>query len=294
MIPATAAALATTGLQIEIGPFQVRVRSEWPSVADHLNRLYSGFRFNPGGSGHFDLAIVKGKGARKWIRPQASLVVNGSRPFHPLPAKLAGPIMEWGLNWSIGTKANHLLVVHAAVVERANRALLLPANPGSGKSTLCAALAFSGWRLFSDEFALIDPTSRSVLPVPRPIALKNASIEVISGRHPEVVYGPEGIDIDGARFVHARAPEASIVRSQEQAAAGWIVFPRYRAGSTTTFEQIPKSHALMELAGQSFNYNFLPNGYTTLVDLVRNAECYSLEYSDLDDVLDKLIKLTAT
>jgi len=196
------------------------------------------------------------------------------------------------MNWCIGTKAHHLLVVHAAVVERANRTLLLPARPGSGKSTLCAALAYSGWRLFSDEFALIDPVSRLLLPAPRPLALKNGSIELIAKRHPEVVYGPEAIDIDGSRFVHARAPETSIARARERAAPGWIIFPRYKAHSPTTLERFPKTHALIELVGHSFNYNFLPNGYTTLVEIVRNTECYTLEYSDLDDVLDKLIHLT--
>jgi hypothetical protein len=57
-------------------------------------------------------------------------------------------------------------------------------------------------------------------------------------------------------------------------------------------ERIPKAQALMELAGQSFNYNFLPNGYTALADLVRRADCFSVEYSALDDVLERLTLLT--
>jgi HprK-related kinase A len=271
----------------------VRVRSELPPVSEHLNKLYRGFRIQPGDDCHFDIAIVAGKGVRRWIRRQASLVVNGVRPFHPLPAKLAGPVMEWGLNWCIGTKAHHFVVVHSAVVERNGRALLLPAHPGAGKSTLCAALVYSGWRLFSDEFGLIDPASGMLSPAPRPISLKNASIEVISKRHPDVVYGPEGIDIDGARFVHARATTQSIERSHECAFPGWIIFPRYKPDASTTMERIPKAHALMELAGQSFNYNYLTNGFASLVEVVRRSECFSLEYSSLDDLLPKLTELTS-
>jgi HprK-related kinase A len=273
----------------------VRVRSELPTVSEHLDRLYPGFPIGPGTSGgHFDVAIVQGRGARRWIRRQASLVVNGVRPFHPLPGNLAGPVMEWGLNWCIGTRAHHFLVLHSAVLERGGRALLLPARPGSGKSTLCAALAYSGWRLFSDEFALIDPESGELLPAPRPISLKNESIELIARRYPDVVYGAEGVDIDGARFVHARAPRASIERSQESSLPGWVVFPQYKAGAVTTLERVPKAHALMELAGHSFNYNYVPAGYGALVELIRRTECWTLQYSDLDDVIDKMIRLTAT
>jgi HprK-related kinase A len=202
--------------------------------------------------------------------------------------------MEWGLNWCIGTKSHHLVVAHAAVVERNGRTLILPAHSGSGKSTLCAALTYSGWRLFSDEFALIDPRSGMLSPAPRPISLKGAAIELIAGRHPDVVYGPEELDVEGDRFVHARPPADSVRRAQEQASAGWIVFPKYAAGSPTMLEPMPKAHALMELTGQSFNYNYLANGYLCLAELVRRTDCYTLEYSSLDDVLDRLTVLTST
>jgi HprK-related kinase A len=285
--------LTTTGLQVEIGPFLARIRSELPGVRDHLTRFYPDFPMRPSQGGHFDVAIVGGQGIRRFVRRQASLVVNGSRPFLPLPVNLAGPVLEWGLNWCIGTKSHHLVVAHAAVVERGGKTLILPARSGSGKSTLGAALVYSGWRLFSDEFALIDPVSGLLSPAPRPIALKGAAIEVIRKRHPEVVYGPEGQDTDGARFVHARPPSESVRRARERASPGWIVFPRYVAGSVTKLEPMTKARALMEVAGQSFNFNYLVNGFNCLTELVRRTDSFSLEYSSLDDVLDKLTRLTA-
>ena len=57
--------------------------------------------------------------------------------------------------------------------------MLLPAAPGSGKTTLCAGLSLRGWRLLSDEFGLIRPGTTDLVPVPRPMALKNESIDVI-------------------------------------------------------------------------------------------------------------------
>ena len=83
-------------------------------------------------------------------------------------------MLEAGLNWCIGNLAHQYLVIHSATLERGGRALLMPAPPGSGKSTLCAALITRGWRLLSDEFALVDPATGLLVPVPRPVALKGA------------------------------------------------------------------------------------------------------------------------
>jgi HprK-related kinase A len=152
---------------------------------------------------------------------------------------------------------------------------------------------YSGWRLFSDEFALLQPDSGIVNPAPRPVSLKNASIEVIGLRHPEAVFSPEQLDIDQARFVHARPPADAIQRAHEQGQPGWIVLPRYVPGAATTLEPLPKAQALMAVADQSFNYNFLGvKGYTCLTNLVRRSGCYRLEYSDLDDALGRLAGLT--
>ena len=70
------------------------------------------------------------------------------------------------------------LIIHAAVVERNGFALLLPAPPGSGKSTLCAGLIHHGWRLLSDELALIDPETATLQAIPRPVSLKLSLIHI--------------------------------------------------------------------------------------------------------------------
>jgi HprK-related kinase A len=288
------ALLGSSGLQLEIGPFLARIRSEWPAVADHISELYADFPRRNVPEGHFDVAVVRGRRLHRWIRPQADLVINSVRPYLPLPAVLAGPAMEWALNWCVGKKAHQWLTLHAAVVERGGRAMMLPAPPGSGKSTLCAALAYSGWRLFSDEFAIVSPVTGRLLPAPRPISLKEASIEIIKSRHSDLCHGPEGIDVEGARFIHARPPTDSVRRAHEDAPLGFVVFPRYAPGKRTTFEPVAKAQALVELAGQSFNFGYHgASAFDCLTRMVSKAKCLRLEYSDLDDVIGQLERLIA-
>jgi len=51
-----------------------------------------------------------------------------------------------------------------------------------------------GWRLLSDELALVCPTAGRIQPLPRPIALKGASIQVIRDFAPHALIGPEHVN----------------------------------------------------------------------------------------------------
>lgn len=292
MQPAALSRLETAGVQVAIGPYLVHVRSELPLVRQYLETLYADFPIRDAAAGHFDIRVAGTGGVRRWVRPQANLLVNGERPFLPLPATLAGALFEWTLNWCVSRDAHRFVAMHAAVVERGGRALIISGESGAGKSTLCAALVLDGWRLLSDEFALLDPDTGMLAPLPRPVSLKNASIDIIRTRGSQMVFGPEGVDIENARFVHMKPPAASVERALESAAPVVAIFPKWRAQASTALRPVPKSQVLLRLADQSFNYDYLGiRGFDAIVNLARRVEGYELEYSDLDDVLPRLAGL---
>jgi HprK-related kinase A len=269
------------------------VRSDLDQVRQHFGRLYSDFPIQKRAGGHFDLIIAGGRGVRRFVRPKATIAANGAKPFLSLPAAISGAAFEWALNWCIARHAHQRVAVHGAVVERDGRALILSGPSGSGKSTLCAALALQGWRLFSDEFALMDPNTHDLLPLPRPVSLREAAVDIIAKRGLSLVFGPEGRDVEGARFAHLKPPPDSVRRASEPAPPRVIVLPRYMAGATTSLEPLSKARALIHLTDQSFNYNYLgPRGYECAVEVVRQCDCYALDYGDLDDALAVLSKVT--
>lgn len=65
-----------------------------------------------------------------------------------------------------------LYFVHAAVVAFRDRAIVLVAPSGFGKSTTTWALLHHGFEYLSDEIAPIDPRTFRVLPFPRALCLK--------------------------------------------------------------------------------------------------------------------------
>lgn len=287
--------LAGSGVRLRIGPFSIHLQTRLPRVTESLRLFYPEFSVDEANSvADFHARLSRASGLRRWLRPQVFFYVDGNNLFEPFPLALASPLFEWGLNWCISSRAHQFLILHSAVVERDGRAILLPAHPGSGKSTLCAALVHHGYRLLSDEHVLLQPDEGLVVPVPRPIALKNESIALIRQRAPELTFGPSYNDARKGIVTHVRPPTDSIARANEPARPGAVIFPRYRAGSATRLEPAAKAEALMELVDNSVNFNLWgAQGFDALANLVDNTACYAFEYSDLDEAMDTLAGLEA-
>ena len=274
-------------LALRFGPFAAHVETPFNAVIDGLHRLYPDELFIAENEFcDFRVALAPGKFARRWIRPQAHFLLDGESPFKPLPADQALPMLEWGLNYAIAAQAHQYLVVHAAAIERGGRVAILPGAPGAGKSTLTAALVQRGWRLLSDELALIRPSDRHVVPLARPINLKNNSIALMRAYAPDAVFSAEIHDTAKGTVALMRAPADSIARSQEAAPIGWIIFPRWQKDAETRLAPWSKAAGLMEIAHNAMNYSLHgAAGFKLLGDIFAASGCYRFTYSRLDDAV---------
>jgi len=224
----------------------------------------------------------------------AQLYIDGESPFQILPVRMHLPLVEWGLNWTIAHRLHAWLVLHAGVVARGDRAVLMPAFSGVGKSTLTAALMCSGYRLLSDEFCAIDPEDGSVMPVLRPVCLKNDSIDVIVRRWPERPIGPRTEGTHKGTVAHLAPTPASVAGRRRNARPEFVVFPRYEAGATATLEPIAASAAFVKLSGNAFNYSLLGEaGFVALTNLLAQCRIYELRYSNFDEAFEHIDSLFA-
>ena len=279
--------LKTNGLVLRIGPFSFRLISSIPAIARELATLYAEYPvLDDSDFVDYTVTIAQGSGVRRLARRQAIFMFDGGQPFIPLPEDHAFPLLEWSMNWCISMHSHHYLLLHSAVIEREGCAVIMPAPPGSGKSTLCAGLVNRGWRLLSDELALISLTDASITPLGRPISLKNQSIDIIRDFVPGAVFSNVVHDTSKGSVSLMKVPTETLQRITERARPRWVIFPKYVAGSVPKLSARSKANSMLELGRNSFNYMVLGlKGFEVLSQVIDISDCYDFEYSQLDDAV---------
>lgn len=281
------ARLRSSGIAIRSGPFCFRAISSIPDIESGLRLLYADYPVCDDDSFvDFTVVLERAGGLRRWIRPQVRFQQDGFHPFEPLPLAQAYPLLEWALNWCVAAHAHFYLLLHAAVIERHGRAVIMPAPPGSGKSTLCAALTRRGWRLLSDELALISLVDGLVFPLGRPVSLKNRSIDVMREFAPDAVLSAPTHDTAKGTVAHMKVLAEHVALMDVPARPAWIVFPRYVADAPAQMHRRSPADSMLELGRNSFNYPLLAlKGFEVLANVVDGCECFDFSYGHLDDAI---------
>jgi len=286
-------ALEDSGLALDFGFARARVRSDAPGLADVLQFIYGAYPYEEP-RGFFDVtaAVRRVSGLRRNIRSQVVFFLDGETPFEPFAASNHLPLMEWGLNWCFAARSNQHLLLHAGVVEHNGRAVLLPALPESGKSTLTAALNATGYRLLSDEFGAIRLTDGAVLPLVRAVALKNASIQVIRRFAPNARIGPVFPKTRKGDVAHMVPSDGDVASRHVPADPAYIVFPKFDPGAEARLEALAPARAFVKLSSNSFNYPILgPDAFDAVGTLARRCPSFRLTFGDLHGAVDAIGQL---
>lgn len=281
-------ALKTEGIFLHVPPFVVSLKSDCSALVRDLYVAYADFEISRCVDfADFYINIELERGFRYFIKRLARFFFDGRPSFVPLPADQAFTMFEWGLNWCIAAHAHQYLIIHAAVIERRGKGVILPAPPGSGKSTLCAALVNSGWRLLSDELALLDMRSGLIFGMARPVNLKNKSIEVVSNAFPRAVLTQPVPDTAKGTIALMKPPSESVTAVSLPVRATHVVLPSFVESSDPVYESNSRAKTFMLLAEQSFNYDIHGvRGFHALKRLIEQCDCRNFQYSRLGDAID--------
>ena len=142
------------------------------------------------------------------------------------------------------------LNIHAGVLRSPAGCVLLPAPPGSGKSTLTAALVHTGFDYFSDEVALLSGNGLHVAPFPQAICLKESGIPAVAAFCPEAARLPLHLRADGKHVAYLPPPPERLPKSDATGTVRALIFSRYAAGAETRCTTLPKTTALARLLDQ--------------------------------------------
>lgn len=287
--------LANSGISLRIGPFVGHLIIRLHRLIPIFCELYRHYPLLPAPQLHsFHVCMEPVRHLRRIHQPLVRFSIDGRAAHEDMPRSHALAVLEWGINLAVAFRSHNFLMLHSAVLEKNGVCLIMPAAPGDGKTTLCAALSMSGWRLFSDEFGLVVPGTAEFVPAPRPMALKNQSIEVIKGFAPDAFIGPS---IEGTRkgtVAHMRPSKDSICRAGDRSTAGLVVFPKWKKNAALNVSSLSKADAFMQLASNAFNYELLgEDGFNAVASIIDGSRCFRLEYSDLEKAITTINDLAA-
>ncbi|MBF0421610.1 MAG: HprK-related kinase A [Magnetococcales bacterium] len=290
--------LRSAGLRWLVGPFTIHLRSRVPEFPRYLRTFYADNQvLTPPWEdiADFHVTLHPSLGWRRYWRPKVHFRLDGNSFFAPFPLSHAPPMFEWGLNMAIASRCNQYLLLHAAVLEKDGFALVMPGSPGSGKSTLSAALMLRGFRLLSDEFGLYSPGKNRFAANPRPVGLKNESIDVIRMFAPKATLSEEYTQTKKGTVSFLRIPATNVLESHRQAEPRWIVFPMFQRDDPTYLEKLPRADGFLRLAANAFNYETLgQTGFDGVTDIIRRSQVLQLRFGSLEEAVGKLEALTST
>jgi hypothetical protein len=133
-------------------------------------------------------SLIVGGEDRPGVRYYNLLYGDATRMVRSLDLRDMFIGLEHDLEMYVAEQARGRVFVHAGVVEWKGKAIVLPGDTRSGKTTLVAALVRAGARYYSDEYAVIDGHGK-VHPYARPLSirtetgdLRKVSIEQLGGR----------------------------------------------------------------------------------------------------------------
>jgi hypothetical protein len=217
--------------------------------------------------------------------PLWRLCFNGADRGGSLPAEMLLPALYGALRITAYQSFPYLLAMHAAVVGDGRRTIVLPGLSGSGKSTLAATLLARGYRLFSDEVALLSQYG-SLVPIPLGLGLKEGSWPLLEGDYPALAATPVYSRRDGLLVRFLELGSISFAEGEAGRQSMHLCFPRFQPDAPAGLERLSPVNALRRLAETGYQVPGLSvERADRIVDWICGLSCFSFTYSSTDEAL---------
>jgi hypothetical protein len=224
--------------------------------------------------------------------------INGRIRYRYVPIAELAPFLEWIIN-SLVVRASwgqeRYCLLHAAVVVKGRKGVLICGKSGAGKSSLSLALMYRhGYQYLTDEIACWDTETEKFVAYPKAIMLKERGFLRFQETYPQL----HTQMWDSKRFSQkvcffnpsTKAPS----RVRKTAKINMVVFPRYRERESLRVSSLPKAQALLCLQKERFDsIGFSQGDFDKLTGLLNGTSVSRVLYHNVfeaADMIDALAK----
>ena len=155
---------------------------------------------------------------------------NGRSPMFP-DLELVIPMLDGELRRYVASSSPDRVFVHAGAVAYRGRAIVIPGQAFSGKTTLVAALARAGAVYYSDEYAVLDERG-FVHPYARPLSIRQPDPQPNARQTVESMGGTAGEEPVPVGLIAATrySPAASFIPERRSSAEGMLTLLAHATG----------------------------------------------------------------
>jgi len=182
-----------------------------------------------------------------------------------------------------------LMTVHAAALTNGRKTILLPAESGSGKTTMAAMLQNYGYQLISDDFVPIDRHLFRAWPFPIAMSVKQGAMDILSGIYPDLDTEPIKLT-SSKKNVRYLKPNYNPEFSELAFPIKEVISIKYDPQVEFEFKKADPISSIKLLLDQSW---ILPNAENAkkFLDRVADWSFYQLTYSNNEKALQAISKL---
>jgi len=173
-----------------------------------------------------------------------------------------------------------LTVFHSAVVQKADRAIILSGYSGKGKSTLTAYLTSVGFDLVSDDLGILEAENAGITYTPFAMSLKKDAWDLLSGHIPGVAaLKPNKIYEEMLKF-YMPSSRNSRLDPPPPLTSAILLFISYEASVPGKVEPLSPAEALSRLVHIGAWISHEENHLKKLTEWVVSTPAYELVYPD--------------
>jgi hypothetical protein len=181
--------------------------------------------------------------------------------------------------------------IHAACVSKRGKGILLCGNSGAGKSTLAYGCARAGWTYTSDDTSYLINEAEKLQVIGHAHRLRFRPNT--QGLFPELSHFEITPRLEGKPSIEVPVSALPSLCTSHEAEVHSIVYLHRQPQTKVRLSRLPMGTATLRMQKELFSAGDIRRRHENILERLRNVPTYELQYTDLDDGIEVLDRLTS-